>query len=73
VPSSGLVCVVEIPKGTRNKYEYDPELGGIKFDPAADERRELPDRLRLLRDTLAPDGDPLDALVCLYDRRFPDA
>lgn len=27
-----LVCVVEIPKGTRNKYEYDPELGGIKFD-----------------------------------------
>ena len=27
-----LVCVVEIPKGGRNKYEYDPELGGIKFD-----------------------------------------
>ncbi|HEY7932333.1 MAG TPA: inorganic diphosphatase, partial [Solirubrobacteraceae bacterium] len=27
-----LVCVVEIPKGTRNKYEYDPDLGGIKFD-----------------------------------------
>jgi len=26
------VCVVEIPKGSRNKYEYDPELGGIKFD-----------------------------------------
>ena len=27
-----LVCVVEIPKGGRNKYEYDPELGGVKFD-----------------------------------------
>jgi inorganic pyrophosphatase len=27
-----LVCVVEIPKGTRNKYEYDPTLGGIKFE-----------------------------------------
>jgi len=27
-----LVCEVEIPKGGRNKYEYDPELGGIKFD-----------------------------------------
>jgi inorganic pyrophosphatase len=26
------VCVVEISKGTRNKHEYDPELGGIKFD-----------------------------------------
>jgi inorganic pyrophosphatase len=41
-----FVCVVEIPKGSRNKYEYDPELGGIKFD-AADERRHLPHRLRL--------------------------
>ena len=29
---SPLVCVVEIPKGSRNKYEFDPELGGIKFD-----------------------------------------
>ena len=27
-----LVCVVEVPKGTRNKYEYDPVLGGIRFD-----------------------------------------
>jgi len=27
-----LVCVVEIPKGTRNKYEFNPNLGGIKFD-----------------------------------------
>ena len=27
-----LICVVEIPKGSRNKYEYDPELGAIKLD-----------------------------------------
>ena len=27
-----LIAVVEIPKGARNKYEYDPELGGITFD-----------------------------------------
>jgi inorganic pyrophosphatase len=32
VAETSLVCVVEIPKGSRNKYEHDPELGGIKFD-----------------------------------------
>jgi len=32
VPGAELNCVVEIPKGSRNKYEYDPELGGIKLD-----------------------------------------
>jgi len=39
-----LVWVVEIPKGTRNKYEYDPELGGIQVRPPADERRDVPGR-----------------------------
>jgi len=35
VPAQGtdpVLCVVEIPKGSRNKYEYDPELGGVKLD-----------------------------------------
>jgi inorganic pyrophosphatase len=27
-----LECVVEIPKGSRNKYEWDPKLGAIKLD-----------------------------------------
>jgi Inorganic pyrophosphatase len=27
-----LTCVMEIPKGSRNKYEYDPKLGGIRLD-----------------------------------------
>lgn len=30
--SDELICIVEIPKGSRNKYEYDPDYGGIKFD-----------------------------------------
>ena len=29
---STLTCFVEIPKGSRNKYEYDPVLGGVKLD-----------------------------------------
>ena len=68
---SALVCVVEIPKGTRNKYEYDPVLGGIKFDRLLMSAATYPTDYGHLRDTLGQDGDPLDALVCLYEPTFP--
>jgi inorganic pyrophosphatase len=66
-----FVCVVEIPKGNRNKYEYDPELGGIKFDRLLMSAATYPTDYGYLRDTLAEDGDPLDALVCLTAPTFP--
>ncbi|HEX3512065.1 MAG TPA: inorganic diphosphatase [Solirubrobacteraceae bacterium] len=66
-----LVCVVEIPKGTRNKYEYDEGLGGIKFDRLLMSAATYPTDYGYLRDTLGLDGDPLDALVCLYEPTFP--
>jgi inorganic pyrophosphatase len=66
-----LVCVVEIPKGGRNKYEYDPVLGGIKFDRLLMSAATYPADYGFLRDTLGQDGDPLDALVCLYEPTFP--
>jgi inorganic pyrophosphatase len=66
-----FVCVVEIPKGTRNKYEYDPELGGIKFDRLLMSAATYPADYGYLRDTLGEDGDPLDALVCLHEPTFP--
>ncbi len=66
-----FVCVVEIPKGSRNKYEYDPELGGIKFDRLLMSAATYPTDYGYLRDTLAEDGDPLDALVCLTEPTFP--
>ena len=31
-PADRLICMVEIPKGSKNKYEYDSALGGIVFD-----------------------------------------
>jgi inorganic pyrophosphatase len=70
-PEDMLVCVVEIPKGGRNKYEYDPELGGIKFDRLLMSAATYPTDYGYLRDTLGRDGDPLDALVCLYEPTFP--
>jgi inorganic pyrophosphatase len=66
-----LVCVVEIPKGTRNKYEYDPRLGGIKFDRLLMSAATYPSDYGYLRGTLGQDGDPLDALVCLHEPTFP--
>jgi inorganic pyrophosphatase len=66
-----LVCVVEIPKGGRNKYEYDDELQGIKFDRLLMSAATYPADYGYLRGTLALDGDPLDALVCLYEPTFP--
>jgi inorganic pyrophosphatase len=70
-PQAELVCVVEIPKGTRNKYEYDPVLGGVKFDRLLMSAATYPTDYGYLRDTLGQDGDPLDALVCLYEPTFP--
>jgi inorganic pyrophosphatase len=69
--SGTVVCVVEIPKGTRNKYEYDDELGGIKFDRLLMSAATYPADYGYIRGTLGKDGDPLDALVCLYEPTFP--
>jgi inorganic pyrophosphatase len=66
-----LVCVVEIPKGSRNKYEYDPELGGIKLDRFVSASVVYPTDYGYVPETLAPDGDPLDVLVCVSEPTFP--
>jgi inorganic pyrophosphatase len=69
--SEALNCVVEIPKGSRNKYEYDPELGGIKLDRFVSASVVYPTDYGYLPDTLSPDGDPLDVLVCVSEPTFP--
>jgi inorganic pyrophosphatase len=71
VAETSLVCVVEIPKGSRNKYEHDPELGGIKFDRLLVSAATYPADYGYLRGTLGLDGDALDALVCLHEPTFP--
>jgi inorganic pyrophosphatase len=66
-----LICVVEIPKGSRNKYEWDPELGGIKLDRFVSASVVYPTDYGYVPETLAPDGDPLDVLVCVSEPTFP--
>jgi inorganic pyrophosphatase len=66
-----LYCVVEIPKGSRNKYEWDPELEAIKLDRFLFSSVVYPTDYGMIPDTVAQDGDPLDAMVCVSEPTFP--
>jgi inorganic pyrophosphatase len=63
--------VVEIPRGSRNKYEMDKERGVIRLDRRLFSATVYPADYGYVPDTLAEDGDPLDALVLLDDPTFP--
>jgi inorganic pyrophosphatase len=66
-----LYCMVEIPKGSRNKYEWDEELQAIKLDRYLFSSVVYPSDYGIIPDTLAEDGDPLDAMVCVSEPTFP--
>ena len=63
--------VVEIPRGSRNKYEYDHERDVIRLDRRLFSATVYPSDYGFIPDTLGEDGDPLDALVLLDDPTFP--
>jgi inorganic pyrophosphatase len=63
--------VVEIPKGSRNKYEFDHTTGRIRLDRVLYSSVHYPADYGFIEDTLAGDGDPLDALVLLEEPTFP--
>ena len=63
--------VVEIPKGSRNKYELDHERGVIRLDRRLLTAMSYPADYGFIPETLGEDGDPLDAMVLLDDPTFP--
>ena len=63
--------MVEIPKGSRNKYEYDKDRGIIRFDRTLFSAVHYPSDYGFIVDTLALDGDPLDAMVLVSEPTFP--
>src|SRR5215467_1564212 len=63
--------IIEIPKGQRNKYEVDHKSGRIKLDRMLFTSTRYPSDYGFIEDTLADDGDPLDALVLLEEPTFP--
>jgi inorganic pyrophosphatase len=64
--------LVEIPKGSRNKYEVDHETGRIRLDRTLFTSTQYPADYGYIENTLGLDGDPLDALVLLIgEPTFP--
>jgi inorganic pyrophosphatase len=66
-----LRIVVEIPKGSRNKYEMDHETGEIFLDRMLFTSMQYPADYGFIEATLGGDGDPLDALVFVGEPTFP--
>ena len=66
-----VTIMVEIPKGSRNKYELDKEKGLIRFDRTLYSAVHYPSDYGFIFDTLALDDDPLDAMVMVSEPTFP--
>ncbi|RME34357.1 MAG: inorganic diphosphatase [Thermoflexia bacterium] len=65
-----IYVVVEIPKRSRNKYEYDEEGGFIKLDRVLYSSLHYPGDYGFIPRTLHDDGDPLDVLVMTNEPTF---
>ncbi len=63
--------IVEIPKNSGNKYEYDGKLGVFRLDRALYSPMHYPGDYGFIPGTLAEDSDPLDALVLTDEPSFP--
>jgi len=63
--------LIEIPKGSRNKYEYDFVLKKIRFDRMLFSSMMYPGDYGFIPETLALDDDPLDVLVLGAEPTFP--
>lgn len=66
-----VTMVVEVPKGSRNKYEMDHETGEIHLDRMLFTATRYPADYGFIPDTLADDDDPLDAMALVSEPTFP--
>ena len=64
---------IEIPKGTKNKYEMDHHTGRIRLDRTLFTATQYPYDYGFVEGTLGQDGDPLDAFVLMPEAAFPGA
>ena len=64
-------ALIEIPLGSKNKYELDEKTGRITLDRVLYASMIYPAEYGIIEETLAPDGDPLDILVVCSEPTFP--
>ena len=66
-----IEVTIEIPRGSRNKYEYDHERGIFRLDRVLYSSVHYPTDYGFIPGTLSGDGDPLDVLVIVEEPTFP--
>lgn len=66
-----ITTIVEIPKGSKNKYEIDKETGRIALDRAMHTSQDYPFDYGFVPQTLWEDGDPLDVVILTTYPLFP--
>ena len=66
-----IEAIIEIPRGSRNKYEMDHDTGQIRLDRVLYSSVHYPTDYGFFPGTLAEDGDPLDVLVLVEEPTFP--
>ncbi|MFO7916920.1 MAG: inorganic diphosphatase [Anaerolineae bacterium] len=66
-----IEVIVEIPRGSRNKYEYDHQRHAIYLDRVLYSSVHYPTDYGFVPGTEAADGDPLDALIIVEQPSFP--
>jgi inorganic pyrophosphatase len=71
VSGGELLAFIEIPKGSRNKYEYDEGIGRVILDRFLSSSMVYPTDYGYLIGHRGRDGDPLDAMVCVSEPTFP--
>jgi inorganic pyrophosphatase len=66
-----LHCLVEVPKGSRNKYAWDDRLQAIKLERFLFSSVHYPTDYGFIEGTLSEKGSALDAMVCVSAPTFP--
>lgn len=71
ITKDNFFSVIEIPKGSKAKYELDKETGLLKLDRVLYTSTHYPANYGFIPRTFAEDGDPLDVLVLCSETIFP--
>ena len=70
-PPDAVYAVVEVPKGSRNKYEYAKNAGVIKLDRVLYSSLHYPGDYGFIPQSYFDDGDPMDILVMMTEATYP--
>ena len=71
IVDDSVIALIEIPRGSKNKYEWDEEMGGVALSRVLYQSVAYPAEYGFIPGTLAEDGDALDVVVLIDQPTFP--